>query len=94
MTSEQISALAGVVLSLAFSYVPGLSDWFGELRSEYKRLLMAGLMLVVAAAAYGLTCAGWLETAIVCDEAGVMALVWAYIAALVANQATYTLTRR
>lgn len=93
MTSEQISALAGVVLSLAFSYAPGLSDWFGGLRSEYKRLIMAGLMLIVAAAAYGLTCAGWLETAIVCDETGVIALVWAYVAAIVANQATFTLTR-
>lgn len=40
MTSDELAAVAGVVLSLAFSYVPGLSGWFDGLRGEYKRLIM------------------------------------------------------
>lgn len=91
MSADQLAAIAGVVLSLAFSYIPGLSDWYGALESVYKRLLMAGLLVVVACAVFGLSCGG-LVAYVTCDKAGALGLVNALVAALVANQSTYLLS--
>lgn len=91
MSSEQLAALAGVILSLAFSYVPGLSDKFAALESTTKRLVMAGLLLLVAVAALGLSCANVVQT-VECSQAGVLKLIDTFIAALVANQAAYLIS--
>ncbi len=91
MTAEQLATIAGVLLSLLFSYVPGLSDKFGALDATKKRLAMAGLILIVAAGALGLSCANVL-TEIECSSAGVLDLVKVFVAALVANQATYLIS--
>jgi hypothetical protein len=88
MTSESLSAIAGVLSSLAFSYVPGLSDWFDAKPPTAKRLIMAVLLLAVAAGALGLSCANIIDN-VSCTQAGLVALVNSFIAALVANQATY-----
>lgn len=91
MTDVAISAIAGVVLSLAFSYVPGLSDWFDKLEPTYKRLMMAVLLAIVASGALFLSCANVI-VGIACTQAGLIGLANAYIAALVANQAAYTIS--
>jgi hypothetical protein len=88
MTVEQLGAIAGVILSLAFSYIPGLSDKFAALSATTKRLVMAALLFVVAAGALALSCANVVVT-VACTQAGLIALVNVYIAALVANQAAY-----
>ena len=93
MSAEQLAAIAGVVLSLVFSYIPGISDWYSGLESTQKRLVMAALLLAVAGAAFGLSC-GNVWVTVTCDKAGVIGLVNALIAALVANQATYQLSPR
>lgn len=93
MTSESLSAISGVLLSLAFSYVPGLSDWFDAKTPTVKRLIMAVLLLAVAGAALGLSCANIIEN-VSCTQAGLVALVNSFIAALVANQAAYLITPR
>lgn len=90
LTPELLSEIAGVLLSLAFGYVPGLQQWYGALEGIYKRLIMLGLLLLVAAAAYGLACAGVLQ-GVVCSEEGLLRLVKVFIAAAIANQATYLL---
>ena len=93
MTAEELAALAAAVLSLFFSYIPGLSDWYGKLGSEVKRLIMAGLLIVVAAAVFGLACAGWFgPTGITCDQPGLIGLIKVLIAAIVANQGVYRLS--
>ncbi len=97
MTADTLSLLAGSVLSLLFSYVPKLNTWFDGILPEYKRLTMAGLTLLIAGAAYGLACAGLGEQfgiAVVCDQAGAIALIRAWVLALVANQAAYSVTPR
>jgi uncharacterized protein YacL len=91
MNADQLSAVAGIVLSLAFSYLPGVSDWFARLDSTVKRLIMAALLAVVAGAVYGLSCADVLTT-ITCNKPGALGLLNALIAALIANQATFTLS--
>lgn len=93
MSSEQLSAIAGLILSLVFSYVPGISDWYGSLESTQKRFVMAVLLLAVAGGIFGLSCGNVLTT-VTCDKAGVMGLINALVAALVANQATYLLSPR
>lgn len=88
MTAEQLGAIAGVLLSLAFSYIPGLSDKFAALDATVKRLVMAALLLAVAVGALALSCANLVVT-VECSQGGLMALINTFIAALVANQAAY-----
>lgn len=95
MTAEILAVIAGVVLSLLFSYVPGLNAWFAALESTYKRLIMLGLLLVSAGAVYGLACLGWgasFGIALTCDQAGAIELLKAFGLAAIANQAAYGLS--
>lgn len=85
-----ISALAGAVLSVAFSYVPGLSDWFGALDGIYKRLVMAGTLLSVSLALFTGVCAGIVVgDGLTCGRDGVLILLSVLWYALVANQTAY-----
>lgn len=96
MTSDTLVLFAGAAISLLFSYIPGLNAWFDALQSEYKRLIMAGLMLLVAAGAYGLACAGLAGEAgvnVTCDQAGIIGLVRAWVLAIVANQSAYKISK-
>lgn len=93
MSSELLVSIAGVVLSLLFSYVPGVSDWFEELERKYKQSLMGVLLILVAGAVFGLSCAGLVDY-VVCDQAGALGLVGLLIEALIANQGMYLITRK
>ena len=97
MTSESIAATAGIVLSLSFSYIPGLKQWYDSQTPQTRSLVMLGALAVVSAAVFGLSCAGFaadLGINVTCDQAGAVGLVKAFFVALIANQATYTATRR
>jgi hypothetical protein len=91
-TPEVIAMLAGALLSLAFSYIPGLSGKFGALLPEYKRGIMALLMVIVGAAAFGLSCAGILP-GMACDQPSVIRLVWVVILAINANQTMWLISK-
>lgn len=91
MTAELLSAIAGIALSLAFSYIPGLSGWFDAKEPTTKRLIMAMVLLACVIAIFVLSCYGVLTVAS-CDQPGAIGLVSAFIAALVANQATYLIS--
>ena len=58
MTVETISASAAMILSLIMSYVPGISTKYQQLSSEYKSLVMVGMLLLVAIGTVALACAG------------------------------------
>jgi uncharacterized membrane protein YbhN (UPF0104 family) len=88
MEGNLLVSIAGVLLSLGFGYIPGLRDKFGALDGTQKALVMAGLLLAAAVGVFALSCWGPYEYA-TCDEAGAWKLVELFIAALVANQATY-----
>lgn len=110
MSAEMIAAIAGGLLSLGFSYIPGLSGWFerlGELPEDgydngtSKRLVMLGLLLLVSASVFGLVCSGWGEIVFggsepvpTCDQEGVMGLIRVLILAVMANQSIYQITPR
>ena len=93
-TPEVIAVLGGAIISLAFSYVPGTESKWAQLTPQYKRLIMAGIMLIVTAVAFGLLCWGVIESSIVCDRAGLFQVIYIYIMAIVANQSVYSITKR
>lgn len=93
MTAQALSAAAGILLSLLFSYVPGINTWYATQSKEAKQAIMLGLLLIISLGAFGLACAGMLYQLfgieITCDQAGGMELATAFFAALIANQATF-----
>ena len=98
MTPQLLSSLAGITLSLFFSYIPGLSTWYEALTATYKRLVMLFLLAVVSISVFGLACLGWLpyftggDATVACTEQGGVELLTAFVLALVANQSTYLIT--
>lgn len=92
LTSEILVSIAGVVLSLLFSYIPGLRVWFGALVSEKKQLIMLAALIIVTGGVFGLGCAGVLDIGIPCDKGGVISIIRLLILALIANQSTYLIS--
>lgn len=91
LTPDLLALVAGVILSLAFSYVPGLNTKFAVLDPIYKRLIMLVLLLITAGGVYGLSCAGLLSY-VTCDQGGAWLLLGIFIRAAVANQSAYLLS--
>jgi len=91
MTAETLSSVSGVVLSLVFSYVPGLSGWYEKLNGVSKRLVMLVALLAVSGSVFGLSCSGWWDF-VTCDQSGLTGLIEAFVLALVANQAAYLIS--
>jgi hypothetical protein len=88
MTPEQLAAIAGIVLSLAFSYIPGLSQWYDTLDGDHKRLIMLGSLFVVAGGALGLSCINLLAV-FACTWAGAWQALLLFLSAAIANQMTF-----
>lgn len=91
MSSELLIVIAGVVLSLAFSYVPGLKDWFDPLMPNSKRFIMLGVLLLSAGGVFALACFGKYDL-VACNAAGAWNLLEYFVAAAIANQAAYQLS--
>jgi len=91
MTVDVLAALAGTVLSLLFSYVPGLRDNYGALDSVKKSLVMLALLFGVAVGALALSCANIIQ-AVECTQAGATSLATTFFYAAVANQTAYRLS--
>ncbi|MFU8772146.1 MAG: hypothetical protein ACNA8H_06975 [Anaerolineales bacterium] len=95
MNADTLSAIAGALLSLAFSYIPGLQARFDPLDGVYKRLIMLGLLVLAASAAFSAACAGWaadLGLGLSCDRSGLIGLLHALFLAIVANQAAFLIS--
>jgi len=92
MTTELLTSIAGILLSLAFNFIPGLNDWYNKQASEYKRLIMLGALVIVAGASFGLSCAGLFGIDLSCDQAGAEKIIISFVLALVANQSTFLIT--
>ena len=95
MSAETLSAVVGILLSLVFSYIPGLDVWFAGLETKWKQSIMGVSLLVVAAAVFGMSCTTWAANwniELTCDQPGLQVLITNLIAALVANQSAYKIT--
>jgi multisubunit Na+/H+ antiporter MnhG subunit len=93
ITAESLALVTGAILSLCFSYIPGLKDWFEPLENKYKQAIMGALLIVVAFAIYGLSCAA-VFSYFTCDKAGFMQVVEILVFALIANQSIYLITKK
>lgn len=91
MSAQDLSALAGIALSLIFSYVPGVREKWAAQSSEFKSLGMLAILFVLSAAIFGGSCAGWWSVA-TCDREGVFGLLRVFVAALIANQGAYLIS--
>jgi len=94
VTPASLGAIAGVVISLLFSYIPKLNVLYAELAPEVKQLIMLGVLLVTSLTLYGLNCGGILSTGITCDKNGIVQLITIFISTLIANQSTFSIAPR
>jgi len=96
MTATELSALAGVALSLLFTYTPGLRTKFEPLSAERKSLIMLVLIVIVAVSVYSASCAGlslpFVTGEVACDLVGARGLISNVLYALVTNQATFLIS--
>lgn len=99
LTPVVLQSVAGVLLSLLFSYVPGLRLWFAALGAEdpndtgeRKRLVMLGLLAVVWLAMIALDYGKVLPLGLAYDRQGWFVTVWALILSIVSNQGAYSIT--
>jgi hypothetical protein len=95
MTAESLSLIAGTILSLAFSYIPGLRERFAALDATRKRLILLGVLLAASAAIYGLACSGWGTVwgiSLTCSRSGLSELIRLTILAIIANQGVYQIS--
>lgn len=90
LTSEQLAGFAGLVLSLLFTYTPGLRVWFAGLVSEAKSLTMLILIVAVAVMAFGLSCGNFLSM-FACTQQGAWSVAILVFWAAVGNQTAYKL---
>ena len=96
MTPELLASIAAMLISLAASYLPWFSGWYDDLNSLYKRLVMLALLAAISLAAYGLACAGLsprVNLTLTCDAPGALSLFKTFLAALLANQAAYQISK-
>jgi hypothetical protein len=95
--SDLLLVIVGVVLSLLYSYFPGLKDWY-EKQSGYKALIMLGVIVAVSLAYFGLGCiavlAAKLGIQVACTMDGALTVALAIVKIILANQSTYLLTRK
>ena len=89
MTDNTVGMLAGAILALLFGYAPGLRPWYETLEPTRKALVMLALLLLAALLLYGTACYTPFDTGVTCDEAGLWQVVRLFLAAMIANQATY-----
>lgn len=87
--SNVVMSLAGAVLALLFGYAPGVRTWYEALEPTRKALVMAGALLLASVLLYLAGCYTPWQVGVTCDETGFWTLTQMFIAALVANQATY-----
>lgn len=95
MSSDLLASYSGILLTLIFSYVPGLNEKYAGLSDTYKKLIMLGMLALVSLGVVGLACSGFgadFGVDVACDKNGFVAVIKAFVFALVANQAAYKLS--
>jgi len=90
MEQFNIGAVAGVILSLAFKYIPGLNAWYEKQTSQFKELFMLGMLVIVVAGMFGLSCLGW-ENYFACDQIGLKDALYVLVGAVIGNQGAYSM---
>ena len=78
-----LASIAGILLSLAFAYVPGLSDWYANQTAQIKSLVMLLALIGAAFGSYAASCWQLFDIpGLTCSDGGARTLVAAFIGAL------------
>lgn len=88
LTPAIVLAIAGGLLSIAMEYLPWVAKGYNALEDDYQRLVMLGLIAVVAFGAYGLSCAGVIAV-LECTLSGFWEAVGLFVATLIGNQSIH-----
>ena len=92
-TPEALAALAGVLLSLAMSYIPGLSTGFAKLTTPGKQLVMATMLFLAAIGMAVWACSGHETGFGMCMGAtDWRTMLTTLVYSLMANQATHRIS--
>lgn len=91
LTTAVISGIAGMILSLALNFIPGLRVKWAGLQEDTKKAYMALLVLATGGLIALSSCLN-LWVIVQCDKPGLMYLVQVVFFTLVGNQVTYLVT--
>lgn len=86
LTLSMISAAAGIIVSLVFTYFPKLNTWFGAKSELYKQGFMALAGLLFSFAVFGLSCGKIISLNLPCTTIGATNVLWMWGAWVVGNQ--------
>jgi hypothetical protein len=89
VTSALLITLVAGALALAFDYFPGLAKWFDGKPLEFKRLINAGSILLVAAVLFAGQCLAIFATNLVCNLKGGFDLLYLVFIAIATNQGVH-----
>ncbi len=92
MSDVNLAALAGILISLVFNYVPGASTWYEKLDNKAKSLWMLFFLLAACIVLLMASCLGF-SSQVACSVEGVKSLVPMFVVAMIANQSTYLITK-
>jgi hypothetical protein len=93
--TNELSAIAGSVLSLIFKYTPKFRVWYENKNGTVKRLIMIAALFVASLIILALACSGILANlnwaTLTCDQAGVTHMITLFLYAAAGSQATFLL---
>jgi len=96
--ATSLTVMAALFLALLFEYVPGFTNLYQPLSPQYKKLIMLGLLVLVAAVSMALSCYSPYAMGIACNQESAWELGFAVIIAAAAgigtNQGLHSLTKR
>ena len=98
LTAAVLLAVVGALLSVAFTWFPGLNTWYAGLNKDQQSAIMLGLLILAAAVMITLGCSGLIMVVgLVCTPQGIFTVVInlgvGLVTAMMANQGTYGLTK-
>lgn len=93
LSAEALGAVFGLVAAVIFAYFPGLNTSYAALKTEYKSLIMIGVMAVVVGLVFAQACTSvhllpWSST---CDQGGAETLIKTFVYAVGLNQTAHRL---
>jgi hypothetical protein len=89
MSIQELGAIAGLILSLAVGYIPFVANWFNKFDQAGKARVMGGFLILTAIGVFAYGCIP--ASLVPCTLAGAKELAAVLLAALVANQASFSL---
>jgi hypothetical protein len=89
MTQDILSSFVGILLSLAFSYIPGFSDWYYTLDKKWRGLVFFLSCLLVASGIFLFSCTNWFTPVVPCTQQGLEDLIKMLLLAWLTGTATY-----